>query len=316
VVCVAIRTRWERRSRAAGRARYGSCGYRTRMPTFGRCAIGTTRQWLWSQPWAIFSRNTHRIYVLSSPGLLVAERADRSLRSVSRARTRCAAAARSSIKIEREQAAISWVGIRRCLAVRATDLIRMRTLVATTVNQQRASAQGDLVGGDKNVELNIYGANKSAGIVEQLIEKLRAEMEANEQIKHTIEQLQYFEKRQSEDGIEGLVAKLEAGGRAHECQSALEQKELFAKLLDKWSLYASAQEIFAYLLAKAEYEFNYFVRPQLKKLDELGVNQLVNDRIVQPALDQCASSVFPLNHSIVMGMIYWLAEQCRVRWHA
>lgn len=140
-------------------------------------------------------------------------------------------------------------------------------------------------------------------------------MEDNAQIKYTIEQIQYFEKRRSDDGSDTLVAKLRAGGRAHESESALEKKELFAKLLEKWSLYASAQEIFAFLLAKAEYEFNYFVRPQLQTLDELGVNQLVNDRIVEPTLEQCASSIFPLNHSIVMGMIYWLAEQCFVRWH-
>jgi hypothetical protein len=140
-------------------------------------------------------------------------------------------------------------------------------------------------------------------------------MAENAEIKHTIEQLQYFKKRRSADGIDGLVAKLQAGGRAHECEDALEKKELFAKLLERWSLYASAQEIFAFLLAKAEYEFNYFVRPQLQTLDELGVNQLVNDRIVEPTLEQCASSIFPLNHSIVMGMIYWLAEQCFVRWH-
>jgi hypothetical protein len=190
----------------------------------------------------------------------------------------------------------------------------MRNVVAGTIDQRNAAAQRDIIGGNKT-ENNYYGPARFSGLVEQLIEKLRAEMEQNAQIKHTIEQLQYFEKRRSEDGIDGLVAKLQAGGRAHECESALEKKELFAKLLEKWSLYASAQEIFAFVLAKAEYEFNYFVKPQLQTLDEVGVNQLVNDRIVEPTLEQCASNVFPLNHTIIMGMIYWLAEQCFVRWH-
>jgi hypothetical protein len=80
-------------------------------------------------------------------------------------------------------------------------------------------------------------------------------------------------------------------------------------------LYASAQEIFAYLLAKAEHEFSYIIHPQIPNLDPVAVNQLVNDRIVTPTLEECGCSVFTLNHAVVMGMIYWLAEQCFIRWH-
>lgn len=95
----------------------------------------------------------------------------------------------------------------------------------------------------------------------------------------------------------------------------MKKKELFAKLLDKWSMYASAQEIFSVLLAKIEYEFSMFVYPKLGVLNEDGINELVDARIVQPTIQECGSGVFTLNHSITMGMIYWLAEQCFVRWH-
>lgn len=182
------------------------------------------------------------------------------------------------------------------------------------VTQQKATAGGDIVGRDKT-ETHYHAPVATPGIVEQLLRKLQAEVENNEQVRHTIEALAHFQMRRSHDGIDGLEAKLIKGSRSDEYLVALEKKEDFAKLLEKWSLYASAQEIFAYLLAQAEYQFNFFVQPQIAKLDRIAVNELVNDRIVEPTITQCGTSVFVLNHGVVMGMVYWLAEQCFVRWH-
>ena len=80
-------------------------------------------------------------------------------------------------------------------------------------------------------------------------------------------------------------------------------------------MFASAQEIFAYLLAKAEYEFTYVIHPQLSKMSKVQANELVRDQIIIPMIAECGSTVFTINHSTAMGMIYWLAEQCFVRWH-
>jgi hypothetical protein len=88
-----------------------------------------------------------------------------------------------------------------------------------------------------------------------------------------IDALANFQMRKSVDGIDGLEAKLVAGQRQDELlMDALEKKEQFAKLLQKWPLYASAQEIFAYLLAKAEYEFNHFIHPQITTLPRISVD--------------------------------------------
>ncbi len=85
---------------------------------------------------------------------------------------------------------------------------------------------------------------------------------------------------------------------------------MFVKLLERWSLYASAQEIFVYLLAQAEHNFNLTVYPQIPVLSEIQVNQLVDRLIIAPTIEQCGASVFVLNHNVCMGMLYWLAEQC------
>lgn len=183
------------------------------------------------------------------------------------------------------------------------------------VNQKGASAQGDVVAGNKTVEVNNYYPSKHVRAVEQLLDKLQAEIEKNQKVRNTIEALAHFKPRQAQDGITGLKAKLEAGNRSNEYFDALEKKELFAKLLEKWSLYASAQEIFAYLLAQADYQFNYFVLPQIESLTEIEVNGLVDERIIIPTISECGASVFTLNHSTAMGMLYWLADLCFIRWH-
>lgn len=182
------------------------------------------------------------------------------------------------------------------------------------VDQTGAKARGDIVGRDK-IEQHVHAASAPPTKVEQLLRKLQAEVANNEHAKHTIEALAHFQKRRTHDGIDGLEAKLTAADRSDEFLSAIEKKELFAKLLERWSMYASAQEIFAHLLAKAEFEFTYVIQPQLTGISRVRANELVRDQIVVPMVEECGSTVFTLNHSTAMGMIYWLAEQCFVRWH-
>ncbi|MGY4456584.1 ABC-three component system protein [Bradyrhizobium sp. LB13.1] len=182
------------------------------------------------------------------------------------------------------------------------------------INQSGARAAGDIVARDK-IEHHYHPQAAASGVVEKLIRRLQSEIALDIRTQHTIDALASFQKRRPVDGIEGLEAKLQAAGREDEIWAALDKKEQFAKLLQKWSLYASAQEIFAYLLAKAEHEFNHFVHPKIALVSAMDIDQLVHDRIVQTTIDECGVDVFVLNHGTAMGMLYWLAEQCFIRWH-
>ena len=184
----------------------------------------------------------------------------------------------------------------------------------TKVHQGGAQAGRDIVGRDKT-EHHVHLAPRGPGVVEELLKKLQKEVETNAEVRHTIEALAHFQTRQSSDGIDGLEAKLEAAGRIDEQRTALEKKEMFVKLLEQWSLYASAQEIFAHLLAKAEFEFTYFIQPQLNELTRVQINEMIGHRVVEPTVETCGSSIFAINHGTAMGMVYWLAEQCFIRWH-
>jgi hypothetical protein len=152
-------------------------------------------------------------------------------------------------------------------------------------------------------------------LIEQLLHRLQHEMEHDVRVQQTIEKLQVYCRRKSEVGPVGLEAKLTAADREYEILGAIERKEQFAKLLERWSLYGSAQEIFAYLLARAEHEFTMSVNPHLGIADPVAINQVITQRIVEPTIADCGVGEFCFDHRSAMGMVYWLAEQCFVRWH-
>ena len=187
------------------------------------------------------------------------------------------------------------------------------TSTKTEINQSSASAQRDIVA---IAEQNNYAApTKNPSVVEKLLEKLQKEIDENSHVQDVIESLKFYYNNRSHDGVDGLENKLTHSGRSGEIFIALEKKEQFVKVLEKWSMYASAQEILVHLLAKAEHEFSTYVLPQVTILPEHEVNQVISQKIVEPIVVECGATVFQMNHGIAMGMLYWLAEQCFVRWH-
>ena len=186
-------------------------------------------------------------------------------------------------------------------------------MLLTGVNQAGAAAGGDLIGRDKVA--NIYQPQNPASYIEKMMGRLSAEIESKAEVRYTIDELQFFYTRKTIGDVIGLEAKLKRADRLDELLYAFEKKELFAKILDRYSLYASAQRIFAYLLAKAEWEFMSSIQPVLSVSDCVQINELITKRIVEPIVSDCDIGPFDFNHSVVVGMVYWLAEQCFVRWH-
>lgn len=160
-----------------------------------------------------------------------------------------------------------------------------------------------------------YNVEAKKGLIEKLLFKLKEQYDCNEQTQTTIDELARYHTRRSSDGIDGLEAKLKASGRYAYYDDAIEKKEMFAKLLERWSLYSSAQEIFVHILAKAENEFTQVIYGQIPKREPEEINALVLDRIVNPIVEECGGDLMAVNHNLVQGMVYWLAEQCFIKWH-
>lgn len=182
------------------------------------------------------------------------------------------------------------------------------------VNQRGAHAGGNLIGRDDN-STNVYITAASKGMMERLLDRLRQQVDDNVITREVVDELARYHRKKSVDGIDGLENKLRAANKSHCYIDAIEKKEMFVKLLERWSLYESAQQIFVHILAKAELEFNDVIYLQIPDKNESEINTLVIDRIVSPIVEECSNEFMSMNHNIVQGMIYWLAEQCFVRWH-
>ncbi len=180
---------------------------------------------------------------------------------------------------------------------------------STVSNQQGAQALGNIIGRDQ------ITVQAKQSMIEKLLLRLKQQYECNEQTRTTIDDLARYHIRRASDGISGLKAKLEASGRSHFYDDAIEKKEMFSKLLERWSLYSSAQLIFVHILAKAETEFTHVIYGQIPKKTLEEINALVIERIVNPIVEECSSELMSVNHNLVLGMVYWLAEQCFVKWH-
>lgn len=181
----------------------------------------------------------------------------------------------------------------------------------TETNQSNATAQGDIVGRDKSITINNYRPQKIDGIVA----KLKREQEDGTTTDGKIEALQYYLTPVTPDGILGLEAKLKHANRSDQLHTALREKELFVKFLERWSHFSSAQELFAYLLAAVEQRFNSFPYAKIEELSRSDFDAMVHEKVIEPVMAELCDEPLGINATVVCGMIYWLAEQCFVRWH-
>ncbi|WP_420898639.1 ABC-three component system protein [Bradyrhizobium yuanmingense] len=70
------------------------------------------------------------------------------------------------------------------------------------------------------------------------------------------------------------------------------------------------------MLSKTEQDFRSYVLPNLANCSSGEIDQLFGQYVINPCANEIKSGVFCLNAAIVSGMVYWLAEQCYIRWHA
>lgn len=188
-----------------------------------------------------------------------------------------------------------------------------------TVDQSNAQAGGDNVAGNKNTinnpQIIVQPPQKNQSKIEVLIARLKQEINSNSHVKVIIDELQYYHERHATDGIDGLEAKLKHSGRTTMTSKALRQKEAFSKKLAQYAHYATAQEIFAFLLSKIDHLFDVEVSPMLATASVDDVTKVTKDKIIEPIIEEISSDIMGMNHDHVLGMVYWLAEQCFIRWH-
>lgn len=188
-----------------------------------------------------------------------------------------------------------------------------------SVNQKGAKAGKNIAARDIN-ETYIENANlppqPKKTKVENLLERLQLEIDGNIEARQMIDDLQYYHERLSVDGIDGLENKLKHyGADESEILKAMMKKEAFNKKLEKFVHYNSAQEIFALLLSKVDYFFDTEISPLIETASSEDIAKQTKEKIVDPVMAEISDDIMGLNYNHVVGMVYWLAEQCFIRWH-
>jgi hypothetical protein len=179
----------------------------------------------------------------------------------------------------------------------------------------RDNAAGDITNIDSNNQTFQVNLGESSPVAAWMA-LLAQEISTDKHVSDFIDTLQMYHEKHSHDGVDGLEAKLTHSGRNSELSLALRKKELFTRLLAKYSMFDSAQQILAYLLSKMEQDFRSYVLPNLAVGSSADIDHLFGQYLIEPCANEIKSGVFCLNAAIAAGMAYWLAEQCYIRWHA
>jgi len=178
-----------------------------------------------------------------------------------------------------------------------------------------ASAGQNIVAGDFTQINNYDSRGFFPNVISDLVCKLEKEIADQLTTSAWIEDLVFFEEPLRVDDVDGLEAKLEAAGMADRKLGALRQKELFAKFLEKRALYDAAQQLLALCLHRIWADFDTYIHPACGSESSTDLNQRIHEKVVTKIVADYGCGAFPLNHSLVFGMTYWLADRCYVRWH-
>jgi hypothetical protein len=193
-----------------------------------------------------------------------------------------------------------------------------KTENCTDVSQKNVQVSGDNAGRDviKNVTINTgppNGVLPGAAIIARLTQRYLQEKSSNTEFRETIDRLEHY---QAVTGpIVPLEDKLKQGGREDLIGFALKTKEMFAKKLAKHSLYESAQQIHAFLLAEVYTRYHEHVYQRVCNGEPPEeINVLIRSYIIDPLLMMLGDNVLSHYADEINGMLYFLTGNCHIRW--
>lgn len=177
---------------------------------------------------------------------------------------------------------------------------------------------GDLAGRDVNKQTINIGRMSFGGKsqLQILYDKLEEEKKNTIGIAEMIEELQHFKSYAKNEEVIGLEKKLENGNRLKYLNFAERSKEKFSKKLLKNEHSETAQEIYAFLLAKVYRRYEDHIYPRLSEGHSEGfINQLVDEFIINPMEDLLGENLLRLYEDEISGMIYFLMGNCHIKWN-
>ncbi len=186
------------------------------------------------------------------------------------------------------------------------------------VTQKNNVVLGDQAGGDidKSVTNNFAAPSKTPEMMLRFIEEFKRDYHNNTTVTTIIEELEHYKSTvDGEMEIQGLEAKLKAGGFDDYIPYAQGLKESFFKKLMKYEHYESAQNIYVFVLADVFVRFLNSVRPHILKNDPHDIIfQAVSDKVIDPLTERLGENVLKLYANEINGALYFLTGNCHIKW--
>lgn len=142
------------------------------------------------------------------------------------------------------------------------------------------------------------------------------EIQKDEQYKEFSSQLNNFLERKVEGKLRDLGQKLSDGNRDFLLDYAMDVKERVSKKIMQFSHYKSAQELYTYILTNIRTTFLHEVSPRIKSGDFklYEINDLVEDKIIQPVLENVHGCSLNIDKDELYGLLYILTGNCYIEW--
>ena len=159
--------------------------------------------------------------------------------------------------------------------------------------------------------------HKSKTRLSTLFKKLTSEFNEGDEITHIIDELQSYT---SQRDIIGLEQKLIDGNRSHLFDAMSWYKQEYAKKLEKFQFYPSAQKIHSIVLAIVLDKFSAHITPMINQgADEAEISKKISEEVVTPIFkiieEEGFEDIMGLTMSDINGMVYYLTGKCHIKWN-
>lgn len=174
---------------------------------------------------------------------------------------------------------------------------------------KKSSISGDVVQGDKNVNLTPLLP------LEKAIQSIIDSTEENHELEDVIEELAEYITNRPDREIIGVEQKLINGGRDDLLKDAVYLKNKFERTIAKEQMSLITQKVYAHVLAMIGSSFNHKVRPLiLESKPKSEIDSAIHKEIIEPVYQSIVSFNQQITPDLVAGMLYFLTGKCHLIW--
>jgi|GEM_PF-1516217 len=189
--------------------------------------------------------------------------------------------------------------------------------MANITTQARSTVGRNQAGRDVNEITNYNYSDVTLTQVNTLLESLGNEINNDEKLHERLEDFSEYIDKRSKAKIVGLDKKIEKTKFNISLNKAIEKKEIFYKLMTKYSEFYSAQLLFVYFFSCIQDVFDEKIEPKIDELNIDEYNDIVDKYIIDAIINEIGggTKLMIINKNHIRGMIYFLADRCFVQWH-